>query len=121
MKEGAVVSSTLGDEDSGDNSVGAVNTYEAVLQSLATSNNAQPTFLITQPQNSPAVSFSAGNLGSDHIIVHTLPIAQVSSCLVVSMIYVNIRHVCATCNLQLVPQLFERLAFFHVNKSCKIE
>ncbi|XP_074644643.1 cyclin-D-binding Myb-like transcription factor 1 [Tubulanus polymorphus] len=37
------------------------------------------TYLITQPQNNPAISFCNPNMTSDHIIVHTLPIQVTDS------------------------------------------
>ncbi len=38
----------------------------------------QGAFLITQPQLNPAISFAGGQIPTDHIIVHTLPVAQVN-------------------------------------------
>lgn len=53
-------------------------TYQAyeVLQSVGENPTPQGAFLITQPQNNPAISFHTGAMGTDHIIVHTLPINQ---------------------------------------------
>ncbi len=34
-------------------------------------------FLITQPQLNPGIAFAPGQIPTDHIIVHTLPITQV--------------------------------------------
>ncbi|XP_033744865.1 cyclin-D-binding Myb-like transcription factor 1 isoform X2 [Pecten maximus] len=45
----------------------AFQTYEVLHQS------SPGTFLITQPQNSPVISLSGTAMGTDHIIVHTLP------------------------------------------------
>lgn len=45
----------------------AFQAYEVLHQS------SPGTFLITQPQNSPVISLSGTAMGTDHIIVHTLP------------------------------------------------
>lgn len=60
--------------DSNDvSSEGALHTYEVLQQLAPTSSSA---FLITQPQNNPAISLT-GSMTTDHIIVHTLPVSQV--------------------------------------------
>ncbi|XP_060075420.1 cyclin-D-binding Myb-like transcription factor 1 isoform X1 [Ylistrum balloti] len=45
----------------------AFQTFEVLHQTSS------GTFLITQPQNSPVISLSGAAMGTDHIIVHTLP------------------------------------------------
>ncbi|CAE1309382.1 DMTF1 [Acanthosepion pharaonis] len=69
-------SSTISQVDSNDvSSEGALHTYEVLQQLAPTSSSA---FLITQPQNNPAISLT-GSMTTDHIIVHTLPVSQSSS------------------------------------------
>ncbi|XP_069142183.1 cyclin-D-binding Myb-like transcription factor 1 isoform X2 [Argopecten irradians] len=60
-----IQSGTL-DTGSADGDV-AFQAYEVLHQS------SPGTFLITQPQNSPVISLSGTAMGTDHIIVHTLP------------------------------------------------
>ena len=78
ISAGDVQSVTVGGEDGEAGTPGT--TYQAyeILQTLGGSHGGhQGAFLITQPQNNPAISFATGNLGTDHIIVHTLPMGQV--------------------------------------------
>ena len=51
-----------------------------LVPSLATGGLGQGAFLITQPQLNPGITFAAGQIPTDHIIVHTLPIQQVQKC-----------------------------------------
>lgn len=53
-----------------------------IVPGLATGAIGQGAFLITQPQLNPGITFAPGQIPTDHIIVHTLPIQQVyTSCL----------------------------------------
>ncbi|XP_064633365.1 cyclin-D-binding Myb-like transcription factor 1 [Lineus longissimus] len=45
--------------------------YEILTQQLTPTTSGA--YLITQPQNNPAISFTSSNMATDHIIVHTLP------------------------------------------------
>ena len=49
----------------------------------------QGAFLITQPQLNPAISFAGGQIPTDHIIVHTLPVAQVNVSLQLNKVNLN--------------------------------
>ena len=48
-----------------------------IVPGLTTGGLGQGAFLITQPQLNPGITFAAGQIPTDHIIVHTLPIQQV--------------------------------------------
>ncbi len=54
----------------------SVQTLELV-PGIPTSGLGHGAFLITQPQLTPGISFAAGQVPTDHIIVHTLPVSQV--------------------------------------------
>ena len=66
-----------------ENSVSGSDTPVQALElvpGLTTGGLGQGAFLITQPQLNPGITFAAGQIPTDHIIVHTLPIQQVQKC-----------------------------------------